>query len=133
MTHMPGVHNVGIVVDRNFASGIADLARSFHVWVVESPQNVPAIEQFRRDDRSGGDPLATGITSFKAGDEESPQAMCARIAADVDDHHGAFAHDPPWSEISVYGATLDERLRDAFASIGATSFELAQGGFVCRR
>jgi hypothetical protein len=59
--------------------------------------------------------------------------MCARIAGDVDEHHGEFADDPPWSEIAVYGAALDERLRAVFAELGATDFELLDDGFVCRR
>jgi hypothetical protein len=128
-------HKVGIVVDRSYAQRIPDLARAFHVWVVESPQNTPVIEQFWKEECAGvdADPLESGITSFQADDAESDRMLCARIASDVDLHNGELAHDPPWSEIAVYGSALDDQLREAFSDLGATSFERTLEGFVCRR
>lgn len=128
-------YKVGIVVDRNYANRIPELARAFHVWVVESPKNSAAIQQFWAGEKSDafGDPLETGITSFKPREGESAQALCAGIAEYVDEHHNAYAHDPPWSEIEVYGADLDDQLREVFSDLGATSFEKTEEGFVCRR
>jgi hypothetical protein len=125
-------YKVVLVVDRNFGARIAELARSFHVWAVESPSNMPVIQQAWKTDRDA-DPLGPGVTSFKARDVESAQEMCARIARDVDEHHGEFAHDPPWSEIEVYGVTLDEQLQHVFVELGAMRCERTENGFICRR
>ncbi len=129
-------NKVGIVVDRNFGSRIPELARLFHVWVVESPRNTPVIQQFwETTERASpeADPFEDGITSFEAEEMESAQEMCERIAEDVDNHHGEFAHDPPWSEIEVYGVSLDEHLRKVFEELGATLISPTSDGFICRR
>lgn len=126
---------VGLVVDRNFGPRVAPLARSFHVWVIESPGNTPFIKAFWNDEPQPPqyDPLAPGITSFSANDKESPEAACARIADDIDVHHGELSQDPPWSEIEVFGVELSDKLRESFTEIGATSFEPTHDGFICRR
>lgn len=126
---------VGLVVDRNFGQRVAALARSFHVWIIESPGNTPFIKAFWNGEPQSpdGDPLASGITSFTADDKESPEDACARIAGDVDEHHGEFAQDPPWSELEVFGVKLSDKLMEAFKAIGATSFEPTPDGFICRR
>jgi hypothetical protein len=128
-------YKVGIVVDRNYGDRILELASSFHLWAVESPSNTPTIQRFWAiaHPEPDADPLGPGITSFKAPETESAEEMCARIAGDIDEHHGEFAHDPPWSEIAVYGVTLNGRLRDVFAELGATEFAPTQDGFICRR
>ncbi len=130
-----GPHKVGLVVERNFGQRIATLARLFHVWSIESPSNTPFIQQFWDGGQkvSESDSLSSGITSFVADDKESPEEVCARIAGDVDEHHGEFAHDPPWSELEVFGVKLSTRLREVFTDIGATTFEPTQEGFICRR
>lgn len=131
----PLSRKVGLVVDRSFGSRIDALARSFHVWVVASPSNKPFIQRFWQSEQPaiGADPLDLGITSFEAAESESPEETCARITEELDEHHGEFAQEPPWSEIEVLGACLTPRLRQAFESIGATSFEATIGGFICRR
>jgi hypothetical protein len=126
---------VGLVVDRNFGDRLAELARSFHVWVVESPANTPVIQRIWNNEpsASAGDQLGAGVTSFVANEKEFPEAICARIAGDLEEHHGEFAHDPPWSEIEVFGVKLSPVLQQAFEEIGATAFEPTPEGFICRR
>jgi len=128
-------YRVGLVVDRGFGNRIPDLARTLHIWVVESAINTPVIQRFWATESSEptADPLGPGITSFKASETESADDACARIAGDVDEHHGEFAHDPAWSEIAVYGAKLTNRLREVFEELGATKFERTHEGFICRR
>lgn len=128
-------YKIGIVVDRNFGGRIPELARSFHIWVVESPDNIAVIHRFWKTERAepGADPLGPGITSFRAGDLESPEEICARIAGEVDEHHGEFAHAPPWSEIEVYGVALSTRLQDIFTELGANECQPTQDGFMARK
>jgi hypothetical protein len=128
-------YKIGLVVDRKFGERLSELARSFHVWAVESPDNTPVIQRVWEIECSGiaADPLGPGITSFEASELESPEDMCARIASDLDEHHGEFAHDPPWSEIEVFGVKLSVGLQDVFEDFGATVFEPTHDGFICRR
>ena len=126
---------VGLVVERKFGPRVTALARSSHVWVIASPGNIPFIHRFWESEKQSldQDPLTSGITSFDADDQESPEAVCARLAGTVDEHHGEFAQDPPWSEIEVFGVALSTTLREVFAAIGATTFEPTPDGFICRR
>ena len=110
-------HKVGLVVDRSFGERIVELARSFHVWVVESPANVPFVRRFWESQLA----------------DSGPADICARIAETVDQHHGEFAHDPPWTELEVFGVELDAALQEVFKDLGATTFEPTPEGFVCRR
>lgn len=129
--------NQGVVVvaDRTFGSRLAVLAADRHVWIVESPANTPAIRQVWDGPASGDedDPLGPGVTSFAATDAETPEAMCARIADDVAEHHGDASHGQPWAEIEVIGVPLSARLQHVFESIGGTVFQQTADGFVCRR
>ncbi|NNC19208.1 hypothetical protein HRD49_17350 [Corallococcus exiguus] len=128
-------HKVGIVVDQGFGDRVAELARAFHVWVVESRENTPVIQGVWKSGLgdAAADPLAVGVTSFAALEGESPEAMCARIAGDVAEHHGEFAHDPPWSEMEVFGVKLTSTLRHVFEELEATACIPTPEGFVCRR
>jgi hypothetical protein len=66
-------------------------------------------------------------------DNESPEEICAQIASTVDEHHGEYSQDPPWSEIKVYSAMLSPALRAVLVAIGASEFESTPDGFLCRR
>lgn len=128
-------HKVGLVVDRHFGERIRELARSFHLWVVESPVNTSVAREVWREEqaRPSGDPLGSGVTTFQAGSDESPEDVCARLAGDLDEHHGGHAHTPGWTEIEVFGAALNPRLQQVFGDVGATSFEPTPSGFICKR
>lgn len=128
-------HKVGLVVDQGFGDRVAELARAFHVWVVDSRENTPVIQRVWKSGlvEAAVDPLAVGVTSFAALEGESPEAMCARIAGAVDEHHGEFAHDPPWTEIEVFGVKLTAALQDVFEELEATACTPTREGFVCRR
>jgi hypothetical protein len=128
-------HKVVIVVERAFGSRLAALASDRHVWIVESPVNTPAMRQVWDAPASGDedDPLGPGVTSFAATDAETPEAMCARIADDVAEHHSDASHGQPWAEIEVIGVPLSPLLRQVFENIGGTVFQQTADGFVCRR
>lgn len=128
-------HKVAIIVDREFGASLVDLASQYHVWIVESSANTPVIHEVWSSEAldGDGDPLGPGVTAFQAGAEESPDEMCERIAYEVDDHHGEFGHDPPWTEIKVIGAALSPRLEEAVHDIGAARLCVTPNGFICRR
>ena len=128
-------HKVGLVVDRQFGDRLLDLSRSFHTWVVESPTNSPMVQRIWNTERKSAedDSLDSGATSFQSSERETPEQMCVRLATDLDDHHGEFGHEPPWSEIEVFGAKLTDEVRQTFRDLGVTVFEVTQDGFRCLR
>lgn len=129
-------HRVGIVVDPEFGEQILPLARQLHLWVVHSVANTPAIRDFWAQEASSAvsdDALDTGVTSFETLAAESPEETCSRILETVDAHHGEWSHEPPWSEIEVFGSSLSPRLREAFEEFGAEEFLPTPSGFIARR
>ncbi len=128
-------HKIGLVVDRAYGDRLLELARTRHVWVVESPINTPIVRGYwnSSDAQTPLDPEGPGITSFDAEECESPEETCTRIADDIDTHHGEYAHVPPWSDIAVIGVPLTEHLRHVFSGLGAVSFKALPNGFICTR
>ena len=129
------LHEVAIVVDRDFGAKLSKLTQQYHVWIVESSANTPAIqdEWAKEPGDPSTDPLGPGATAFEAAPDETLQAMCARIAYQVEEHHGEHGHQPPWSEVRVLGTSLDPYLEKVFRNLGAVHFDTTRDGFVCRR
>jgi hypothetical protein len=126
------VRNVAVVVDRAFSDRLSELARLRHVWVVESPTNTAAIRDIWQGMSAESCPQS-GVTSFEDDANQSAEELCADIVGVVDEHHGEFSSDPPWSEIDVFGVALTPALRTVFEGIGSSGFESTTDGFVCRR
>lgn len=130
-----GRHLVAIVVDPHYGDALKALAGSHHVWVVRSLANDRATWSVWSVGVSGAedDPMGPGATLFDAIPGESRESMCERIALEVQEHHGEFGHDPPWSEIRVIGVSVDPNLEELFRDIGAQSVVVSEDGFTCRR
>jgi hypothetical protein len=121
-------YTVAIVVDPMFGEQLAMLAERLHVWVVDTPPNRVVAERLWAA-ASGRHNLDRGVTTFRVNATESPEAWCAGILSAVDLHHGAYAHDPPYSAIEVYGTAPSMTLRAALASVDLSDVELIPGGF----
>lgn len=129
------MHEVTVVLDRNFGDRLVALARRRHVWIVESDENVPWARRVWDEprDEAGADPGAAGATSFTMFPDETPEAAFIRILETVDDHHGELAHNPPWSSIEVCGVALEPRVVEALQEYGVTRIEETSGSFVAYR
>jgi len=123
-------HRVAIVVDPAFGDQLDPLASRVHVWIADTAVNRPAAERVW----AAGTPpdLAAGVTTFKVDSTRSPEDWCAAIVGTVEEHHGEFGHDPPVSELEVYGAPPTAAVRAAFAEYGFGEIEITPGGFKAR-
>lgn len=123
-----------MVLDPDFGSRLKPLAARLHTWALQSPANMPWIQDvWDHAPTSRQDPLADGITSFTSTVEEAPEDTLVRIVESVDEHHGEYAHDPPWSELEVFGVSLTDRIREELAAYGVTRTERRGGGFCAFR
>ena len=131
----PPRYKVGIVVNRSFGDRIVKLAKQFHLWVIESPVNLPVIQSIWHEELpdTTESPLAAGVTAFAGLEDESSEEVCARIVPDVDEHHGEYSHDPSWTEIEVFGAAISHSLETIFRELGVTQFEVTDDGFIFKR
>jgi hypothetical protein len=124
-------HRVAIVVDPAFGARLDALAERLHVWVADTPTNRSAAERLWRLHPPTGTSrdLERGVTTFNVEPSHSPEQWCAAIVGTVDEHHGGFAHNPPVSELEVYGAPPTPEVRAAFAAYGFDEIAATPGGF----
>jgi hypothetical protein len=70
-----------------------------------------------------------GITVFKPALDRSPEQMVIDQMGTIDDHHGVYFADPPYTAVRVVGSTLTPQVRQVLGSFGLDSFTLIDEGF----
>lgn len=106
-------YKVRVVVDRTFGERLASLPAGEPVWVIDSPINTPVAHRLWRE-RNDENHL-TGITTFKPGASLSSEDGAAALLGTIEDHHGEYSADPPYSILEIIGCADSQRLRSALA------------------
>jgi hypothetical protein len=109
-------YRVRVVVDPTFGGRLASLPAGEPAWVIDSPLNTPVVHRLWRE-RNDENRL-TGITTFKAGSDLSPEDEAVGLLDTIETHHGEYSADPPYSVIEFIGCTDSERLRSGLAEFG---------------
>ena len=128
MTNSPT--RVAIVVDPDFGSALAHLAKYHHVWVVDTPPNRRAAEQVWA---SGASSTACGVATFKVDSATSSETWVEDLLSTIDEHHGLRADWAADVELEVRGTQLTPALRVALQEFGPFSLEERTNGFVATR
>jgi len=113
---MPELYAVAVVVDPVFGERLFSIAARMPVWIADTPKNRSAVEQHRA--RHPGQSGTEGVTTFKVDPDANSEDWCAQVLTNVDLHHGRFSHNPPYSVVEVFGATLTPTLRAALGELG---------------
>ena len=92
---------VAVVVDRDFGERLLTLAQRLHVWVCDTPINDAAGEKAWAALPPGAVWNEVGVTTFRVGENDSPEDMAICHVGDIDLHH------PAWSRIEVYGVSRE--------------------------
>jgi hypothetical protein len=123
-------YRVRIVVDSMFGDRLAELPADEPVWIINSPVNTPVAQRLwtERPDHNH----LTAITTFRAasGNEED-DLLC--ILGTVDEHHGQYSADPPYSEIEVIGCCASEQIIAALSELGFVLTSSIPEGFHASR
>ena len=122
-------HRVAIVVDPDYAERITELASECHTWLVRSAANDAVVASLRQDDQAFS--FDAGVTTFNKA--ETPQASFLSILGTVEEHHGAYSHDPPLSVIEVIGLESSAAVRAELDVYGFCDIEQSTNGFIARR
>jgi hypothetical protein len=89
------------VVEPSFGERLAALPADEPVWIVESPRNTPVAKRLWRERPASIH--VTGITTFRPGVSDTPEARLLSILGSIDLHHGGYSADPPYSVLEVIG------------------------------
>jgi hypothetical protein len=97
------------------------------VWAVDSPANRDCAQQLWAE-FPARDHL-DGITLFKATEDRSPGQILIDEMVTIDQHHGVYSADPPYTAIRVVGSTLTPQGREVLGTFGFDSLTLTDEGF----
>lgn len=120
-------HSVALVVDRTFGERLLPLAQRLHVWVCDTPINDAAAEEAGAAIPPGAVWNEVGVTTFRAGPNDTPEEMVIGRILDIDEHH------PNWTQVEVYGVWLTDDVRAAWQEYRADEFWETPEGFCCSR
>jgi len=124
-------HRVAVVLDPDFGDRLYPLAERIDTWVCDSEPNRRAAAIIC--ERCKADSLESRVTTFKCSVGEQRESSLLRILDTVDDHHGEYSRDPPWTALEIYGAAPTSAVRDKLSEYGVVSFEATVFGFECSR
>lgn len=106
-------HRVALVLDKCFGMRLLELAKRVHVWIVSSTINEKACEVLWSFDGGSysGYSLDSGATPFKTFINENMPETLLDLIPMIFDHHSPWDHDPPMTELEVYGLTLNDEVQ----------------------
>jgi hypothetical protein len=87
-------YSVAIVVLPDCGDALTPLARRLHVWLAATPANRATADTYRRTHPQSS--LEHGVTTFSVAPADSAEDRVLHVLGDVDLHHGAYSHTPPW-------------------------------------
>ena len=109
----PIAKRVTLVVDLAAGVKAKAAAETDDVWLIESPINQASAEAHWADSH----PTAGSLTTFKAYGS-TPDEWAAEVLEAIEEHHGQFAQDQPFTELLILGSGASERLNSALRAIG---------------
>lgn len=124
-----------VVLDPDYGARLLDLPEGQPAWVLESPVNMPVIEErylaARDDDYLTG--ISTMLSSFNVGETREEQFLDHWLGT-IDQHHNADSTDLPYTVLDVVGVPLSQRIRKVLMSeFGFETCEPTETGFVATR
>lgn len=108
-------YRVRVVVDPLYGEQLTLLPPDAPIWIIESSINTPVAQRLWGE-RPNEDHL-TGITTFASRSGTAEDNFLAILDA-IDEHHGAFSADPPYTLLEVIGCLASERTIQALAKLG---------------
>jgi hypothetical protein len=122
---------VSVVVDPQFGFRLAEQVRLGAVWIIDTPANRAAFEQYWAE-HAGGSHLE-GVTSFTGLSDASPETLLLNEIDVIDLHHGPLSAQVPYSVLEVLGTALTRRIEEALKGYGFVTFEPIVDGFRASR
>lgn len=124
---MARAYRVFVVLDRNYGERVSDLTQAGPVWIVDTPLNRAAAQRFWADNPNSFD--LDGVTTFKFGEDSSPEDVLIDEVDTIDLHHGVHSANPPYTVIEAIGASISEKLKSKLSQFGFNQFEITSQGF----
>jgi hypothetical protein len=120
-------YRVFVVVDRNYGQELAELAQAGPVWIVDTPPNRIIAQQIWAAHPNRNH--LEGVTTFKFAVDGSSEDIFINELGTIDEHHGTYSANPPYTIIEVIGTGISNKIRNELAVFGFDQFEPTARGF----
>lgn len=97
------------------------------MWGVDSPVNRDCAQKLWAEFPAAIIWMASPFSSRRK--DCSPEQMLIDQMGTIDDRHGVYSADPPYTAIHVIGSGLTLEVRQILASFGFDSFTVTDDGF----
>lgn len=126
---MKHTHSAALVADLAFGEKVWDLAKTVHVWMLESETNRAASENYWAANKHSGSTQMPGITLFFDQDRISVEDDCADLVHAIIDHE--YGTESECTEIHVYGLGMNCSLvKQELSGLGFPYMKETGYGFV---
>jgi hypothetical protein len=124
-------YSVSVVLDREFGPQVRRLLEGGPVWLVDSSINRDSAQKLWSEfpERNHLD----GVTVFDAALDRDPGQILIDEMPTIDEHHGMYSADPPYTVLRVIGYELNSEVEKTLAEFGFNSFCRTSEGFVAKR
>jgi hypothetical protein len=124
-------YSVSVVLDREFGPKTRQLLEGGPVWLVDSSMNRDTAQMLWSEfpQRNHLD----GVTVFKSELDRDPAQILIDEMPTIDEHHGMYSTDPPYTVLRVIGCELKSEVQETLAGLGFDSFSRTSEGFVAKR
>jgi hypothetical protein len=124
---MGDAYRVFVVLDREYGERLSELTQKEPVWIVDTPLNRAAAQKIwtAYPNRSHLD----GVTTFKFGEDSSPEDILINELDTIDVHHGTYSANPPYTVLEVIGTAINGRLKTELSQFGFDDFRETPNGF----
>jgi hypothetical protein len=118
---------VEVIVDPNFQRDLLEMAKIRPIWIVETANNRPRIEEAWR---KGETMDLYSINKYQPPSPDDREGSLLIVLDSIEDHHGKYAAMPPSDGIIVHGLTPSDSLRAKLSEMGFKIAEITQDGFM---
>jgi hypothetical protein len=124
-------YRVHVIVDPAFGEQLRGVPPGEPVWIVDTKANRAAYEMVGKERHP--ESYLVGLSIFKADPKASPEDWLISELPTIDDHHGEWSHDPPWSIIHVIGAKWTERIQKELSALDFEGHQDTPEGFMAMK
>ena len=124
-------YEVLVVVDPDFGDRLRQVPVGKPVRITMSDANAPFVRAIWTECRNPSD--LHGVTGFTHQDADTPEDRLLGQLDAVDIHHGPYSAQPPYTILTVVGATATPEVGEALLDLGFRTIERREGGFTARR
>jgi hypothetical protein len=124
-------YRVVVVLDREYGERLSQLVGQAPVWIIDTPTNRAEAQKIWAADSNRSH--LDGVTTFKTKSDSSSEEVLINELDTIDDHHGIYSANPPYTVVEVIGTSISDRLKSKFSQFGFNQFESTPRGFCAMR